>query len=70
MRPGKLTVSFEQPRAIDARIDFSANVDSPPQWVEAFTYEEVGYIIDQAFPGATVRLQNAMHEVDGLKEAM
>lgn len=63
MRPGKVTVSFEQPGAIDARAVFSANAD-PPQWVEVFSYEEVGYIIDQAFPGAIVRLQNAMHEGD------
>lgn len=70
MRPGKVTVSFEQPRAIDARAEFSADRDSPPQWVEVFTYEEVGYIIDQAFPGAIVRLENAMHEVDELKDAM
>lgn len=69
MRPGKLSVSFKQSGATDARADFSANGD-PPQWVQIFTYEEVGYIINQALPGTIVRLQNAMHEVDELKEAL
>ncbi|KAM0848979.1 hypothetical protein ACQ4PT_054024 [Festuca glaucescens] len=69
VRPGSLIVSFEKPGANDANSEYCDNSE-PLQWTEGFDVEEVGYITDEAFPGAVIMIQKAMHDAGELNKAL